>query len=195
MERIENTSVEKTSNQGRIADHDFEFWNCDFMADYIVRTHHQYEINAIPQIQLLIDKVVEIQGEKHSELKLIKDLFKQLSNELLLHMQKEELVLFPFIKNLTGAESSFKPFTPPAFGSVKSPISVMNKEHQTSSVMLNKLFHLGNGYQIPDDADDAFHKLYVRLKEFDDDLRHHIHIEDNILFPKTIELEKNLLTC
>jgi regulator of cell morphogenesis and NO signaling len=189
MERIENTS-----NQGRITDHDFEAWNCDFMADYIVQTHHQYEINAIPQIQSLIDRVVEMHGANHSELKLIKDLFGQLSNELLLHMQKEELVLFPFIKKLTEAESSFKPLTPPAFGSVKSPISVMNMEHQTSSLMLNNLKRLGNDYQIPDDADTAFHELYINLKVFDNDLRRHIHIEDNILFPKTIELEKSLLT-
>jgi len=195
MEIIGNTSVEKTSNQERVADHDFEAWNCDFMADYIVRTHHHYEINAIPHIQPLIDRVVEIHGENHSELKLIKDLFRQLSNELLLHMQKEELVLFPFIKKLTEAESGFNPITPPAFGSVKSPISVMNMEHRTSSLMLNKLFRLGNGYQIPDDADETFHELYINLKEFDDDLRRHIHIEDNILFPKTIELEKTLLAC
>jgi regulator of cell morphogenesis and NO signaling len=109
-------------------------------------------------------------------------------------MQKEELVLFPFIKKLTEAESSFKPLTPPAFGSVKSPISVMNMEHQTSSLMLNNLKRLGNDYQIPDDADTAFHELYINLKVFDNDLRRHIHIEDNILFPKTIELEKSLLT-
>jgi len=195
MESIDNISVEKTSIQERVSDHEFEAWNCDFMADYIVQTHHHYEINVIPQIQLLIDKVVDRHGANHPELKSIKDLFKQLSNDLLLHMRKEEIVLFPFIKELVEAESGFKPVSPPAFGSVKSPISVMNMEHQTSAIMLNKLFRLGNGYQIPDDADDLFHELYVNLKEFDDDLRHHIHVEDDILFPKTIELEKSLLTC
>ena len=195
MESIGNTSNAKMYNREWVSDTDFERWNCDLMADYIVRTHHHYEINVIPQIQSLIDKVVDRHGANHSELKLIKGLFKQLSNELLLHMRKEELVLFPFIKELIDAESSFKPVTLPAFGSITSPISVMNMEHQTSGIMLNQLFRLGNGYQISDDADETFRELYLNLKEFDDDLRHHIHVEDNILFPKTIELEKSLLTC
>lgn len=195
MESIGNTSNAKIYNREWVSDTDFERWNCDLMADYIVRTHHHYEIKVIPQIQSLIDKVEDRHGANHSELKLIKGLFRQLSNELLLHMRKEELVLFPFIKELIDAESSFKPVTLPAFGSVKSPISVMNMEHQTSSLMLNNLNRLGNGYQIPDDADTAFQELYINLKEFDDDLRRHIHIEDNILFPKTIELEKTLLAC
>jgi regulator of cell morphogenesis and NO signaling len=195
MESPRNTSVEKIATQEKVSDHDFEAWKCDFMADYIVRTYHQYEINVIPQIQLLIDRVVDMHGKNHSELILIRDLFRQLSNELLLHMQKEELVLFPFIKKLAEAESSFNPISPPTFGSVKSPISVMKMEHQTASVMLNKLFSLGNHYQIPDNTDHAFHEVYLNLKEFDEDLRHHIHIEDNILFPKSIELEKTLLAC
>lgn len=195
MESIKKTTVEKISSQEGVSGRQFEDWACDFLADHIVQTHHHDEIKSIPEIQNLIERVSVIHETNHAEIKLIKDLFRQLSNELLLHMQKEELVLFPFIKKLTEAESGIKPLTPPAFGSVELPISVMKMEHQTSGIMLNKLFSLADGYEIPDDVDDALKDLYMRLKSFDDDLRRHIDVEDNVLFPKVIEMEKALLVC
>jgi regulator of cell morphogenesis and NO signaling len=195
MESIKNNSTGLLSNQDMFSDSRPEEWPCDFLADHIVSTYHHDEIKSIPEIQSMIEQVVETMSANHSELKLIQDLFRQLSNELLLHMQKEELVIFPFIKKLTEAEADLKPITPPAFGSVKLPISVMKMEHQTSEIMLNKLFRLGNGYQTPDDADDTLNDLYLKLKAFDDDLRRHIDVEDNILFPKVIEMEKALLVC
>jgi regulator of cell morphogenesis and NO signaling len=195
MGRIKNNSIELLSNQDMFSAHQFEDWACDLLADHIVRTHHHDEIKSITEIQNLIEQAFGTTEPKPAEIKLIKDLFRQLSNELLLHMKKEELVLFPFIKKLTEAESDLKTVTSPAFGSVKLPISVMKMEHQTSAIMLNKLANLADGYEIPDDANEILKDLYLKLKSFDDDLRRHIDVEDNVLFPKVIEMEKALLVC
>ena len=173
--------------------HDFDSWSIDFLADYIIHTHHQYVSKAIPQILPLAQKVAEVHGSNHSEVVLINDLFQQLANELLMHMQKEEMVLFPYIKKLVVAESSGGCADGSCFGSIASPISVMEQEHETAGIILKQLYRLSDGYTAPEDACNTFRVLYGKLKEFEDDLHRHIHLENNILFPKAIELEQALL--
>eukprot|EP00825_Cyclidium_porcatum_P046810 TRINITY_DN7460_c0_g1_i2.p1 TRINITY_DN7460_c0_g1~~TRINITY_DN7460_c0_g1_i2.p1 ORF type:complete len:175 (-),score=20.00 TRINITY_DN7460_c0_g1_i2:270-794(-) len=120
-------------------------------------------------------------------------LFQQLANKLTMHLQKEEMVLFPYIKKLVTSEVSGNCDNDACFGSIASPISVMEQEHETAGIILKQLDKLSNGYTAPEDACNTFRVLYGKLKAFEDDLHVHIHLENNILFPKAIELEQTLV--
>lgn len=163
------------------------------LADYIVDSHHQYAYAAMPEIQSLIDSVFGTHAAKHPELKLIKDYFGQLSNELKHHMQKEELVLFPYIKKLVESGKNHIQFVHPLLGAVKAPVKVMEMEHETAQLMQTRLFNLSGGFHAPADASAAYRELYLKLKEFDADLHQHVHLENDVLFPKAIALEQTFL--
>jgi regulator of cell morphogenesis and NO signaling len=187
------SALENLKNQTGSAVHDFDSWNIGFLADYIIHTHHQYVSKAIPQILPLAQKVADVHGEHHSEVVVINELFNDLADELLSHMQKEEQILFPYIKKLVVDESAGNCADSACFGTVIGPISVMEQEHENAGVNLKKLYQLSNGYTPPEDACNTFRVLYGKLKEFEDDLHRHIHLENNILFPKAIEMEQTLL--
>ena len=186
-------ALENLKNQQGSAVHDFDSWNIGFLADYIQNTHHQYVSKAIPQILPLAQKVSDVHGEHHPEVVLINELFQDLAEELLQHMQKEEQILFPYIKKLVVEESAGKCSDPSCFGTVMGPISVMEQEHENAGVILKELFRLSDGYTPPEDACNTFRVLFGKLKEFEDDLHRHIHLENNILFPKAIDMEQALL--
>lgn len=193
MENNESkTSGENTIQNGTL-NSELENMNCSSLSDYIVQSHHQYAYQAIPKIQQLVEAVIGMHGAKHSELKFIKSHFWQLSNELQHHMRKEELVLFPYMKKLDEAELSETQLKTPVFGSVKSPVSVMVTEHETATLMQNKLFSLSNGFSCPEGASEVFCELYEKLKEFDQDLHQHVYLENDVLFPRAITLEETLL--
>jgi regulator of cell morphogenesis and NO signaling len=185
-------ALEKMQNQTGAAVHDFDSWNIGFLADYIIHTHHQYVSKAIPQILPLAQKVANVHGEHHSEVIMINELFNELAGELLSHMQKEEQILFPYIKQLVVNESAGNCAADSCFGTVAGPISVMEQEHENAGVILKQLYQLSNGYTPPEDACNTFRVLYGKLKEFEDDLHRHIHLENNILFPKAIEMEQSM---
>lgn len=186
-------ALENLKNQTGSAVHDFDSWNIGFLADYIQNTHHQYVSKAIPAILPLAQKVATVHGENHSEVVQINELFQDLANELLQHMQKEEVILFPYIKKLMAEKSTGKCDDPACFGSIGSPISVMEQEHENAGLILKELFRLSNGYTPPEDACNTYRVLFGKLKEFEDDLHRHIHLENNILFPKAIEMEQVLM--
>ena len=185
-------ALENLKNQTGSAVHNFDSWNIGFLADYIIHTHHQYVSKAIPQILPLAQKVADVHGEHHPEVGVIKELFNDLADELLSHMQKEEQILFPYIKKLVADESAGNCADGACFGTVMGPISVMEQEHENAGVILKQLYQLSDGYTPPEDACNTFRVLYGKLKEFEDDLHRHIHLENNILFPKAIELEESL---
>ena len=186
-------ALEKMQNQNGTAVHDFDSWNIGFLADYIQNTHHQYVSKAIPQILPLAQKVSDVHGGNHSEVIRINELFQDLSEELLSHMQKEERILFPYIKKLAADSTAGNCSEGSCFGTVAGPISVMEKEHENAGVILKELFRLSDGYTLPEDACNTFRVLFGKLKEFEDDLHRHIHLENNILFPKAIDLEQALV--
>jgi len=187
------SALENLQNQNGAAVHDFDSWNIGFLADYIQNTHHQYVSKAIPQILPLAQKVAEVHGEHHPEVIVINELFNDLADELISHMQKEEQILFPYIKKLVVDDSAGNCSDPSCFGSILAPISVMEQEHENAGVILKQLYQLSDGYTPPEDACNTFRVLYGKLKEFEDDLHRHIHLENNILFPKAIEMEHALL--
>lgn len=185
--------IEALKYQAGAATHDFDSWKLDFLTDYIINTHHQYVKRAIPQILPLAQKVAEVHGDNHPETVKINDLFQDLADELTSHLHKEEMILFPYIKKLVAAEAAGGCDDGACFGTIASPISVMEAEHENAGVILKQMDTLSSGYAAPEDACNTFRVLYGKLKEFEADLHVHIHLENNILFPKAIELEQALL--
>lgn len=194
MGTIKKLPVQKISDLEKFTDQDYNSWNCDFLADYIVRVHHQYVINAIPQIRSLIEAVIGLHGKDHPELEMIQDYFRLLSNEMLQHMRKEELVLFPLIKKFVWAEAEGMPVDAPHFGSVKNPIELIEKEHITCGIFKEKLLSLSNDYLIHEDSGDSFRELYWKMIVFDANLQLHVHLEDDILHQKARAIEKRILS-
>lgn len=170
----------------------FNSWDVDFLAEYIVNNHHTYVVSAITTIEHHLHKVLSAHGEKHPELAGIESIFTELKNELLDHLVKEEKMLFPYIKKMNFALKNTLELPIPPFGTVENPIKVMELEHDNAGKLTKSINSLSNGYQPPKDACATFSVLYNELKEFEEDLHVHIHLENNILYPKAKELEERL---
>ena len=168
-------------------------WPLDFLANYIVQNHHTYVKKLIPEILFLSGKVSMAHGSRHPELSVIEQQFKVLSEDLEKHMYKEEVVLFPEVAMLVKQSSRKKKIEGIAFR-LKYPVEVMESDHENAGQILAKIRELSADYALPPDACNSYSLLYSRLKEFEEDLHLHIHLENNILFPKTLELEARLVT-
>lgn len=171
----------------------YDQWSLDFLIDHIVNTHHLYVNNTIADMYYYAKKVMSVHGNVHPELLQIEQLVKSVKEELLEHMVKEEQTLFPYIKTLRVAEISGQTVSNPQFGTVKNPIKMMETEHETVGESLAQIRKLTNNYTLPADACSSYNLLYKMLEDFEGDLQVHIHLENNILFPKAIALEKKLL--
>ncbi len=174
---------------------DIEDWagkSLESLSQHIVTTHHAFVKRELPRLALIAAKVVNRHGATKPELPLIAGTLARLDAELTQHLTKEETVLFPYISNLehavaTGAE---KPHS--CFRTIANPIAMMTQEHDAAGMLLAELRHLSHNFMTPDDACPTFHAFYDGLKEFEQDLHQHIHLENNILFPNAIELEQAL---
>ena len=167
-------------------------WNLDFLADYIVNTHHSYVRKSLPDLTAYATKVAKVHGSHHPELLTINTLVKEISDELTEHMEKEENILFPFVKQLVATKNSGQPLQQVAFGTVENPIAMMKHEHELVGKNLEQIRILSKNYALPQDACASYSLLYRMLDEFEEDLHLHIHLENNILFPKALEIEKAL---
>ncbi|HVT85024.1 MAG TPA: iron-sulfur cluster repair di-iron protein [Chitinophagaceae bacterium] len=167
-------------------------WSLDFLADYIVNTHHSYVVKTLPDIKAYAEKVMQVHGSRHPELIPIRQLVEEIYSELMAHMMKEERVLFPYIKGLVAATNGKQPLQASHFGTVQNPINMMEMEHEAVSENLNRIRQLSNNYTLPEDACASYSLLYRLLDEFEQDLILHVHLENNILFPKALEIEKKL---
>ena len=167
-------------------------WSLDFLADYIVNTHHSYVRKNLPDIKAYAEKVRRVHGGRHPELLEIHQLVEEVYAELMAHMIKEEKVLFPYIKELVSVTNQTEPSHAASFGTVQNPINMMEMEHEMVGKNMEKIRTLSNNYQLPEDACASYSLLYRMLDEFEEDLHLHIHLENNILFPKALEVEKKL---
>ncbi len=171
---------------------DFDSWPLDLLADYIEKKHHRFvEIKSL-EIKPYLNKICKVHGNVHSELLTIKSEFDASVGELTMHMKREELLLFPYIRKLSLAKTNNGELPKAVFGSIKNPIDQMEAEHSVEGERFSKINTLSNNYSVPDDGCNTYKVTYALLKEFEDDLHHHIHLENNILFPKAFELEKSL---
>jgi regulator of cell morphogenesis and NO signaling len=180
-------------NQVAERDHKFNEWKLSFLADYIVNVHHNYVNNNMELISGFADKVAKVHGHHNTETVEINELWKDVVSELTTHMKKEELVLFPYINNLERFSLGTLPEFPKThFATVKSPVAMMEQEHEMVGELLHLIQVLSNNFTPPDYACNTYKVLYLKLNEFAEDLHQHIHLENNILFPKAIALEEKM---
>lgn len=172
---------------------DFKSWPLDLLTDYIEKTHHRYVEDKSAELINFLETICEVHGENHGELYEIKELVQQNVDNLTQHMKKEELILFPFIRKMENAKRKSKVLEKPSFGSIQNPVSQMESEHYAEGERFRNIEMLSNNYTPPEDACNTYKVTFAMLKEFQDDLHLHIHLENNILFPKAILLEKQFL--
>ena len=165
----------------------FKDWKLDFLIDYIVNIHHTYVKGNVNVINEFAQKVATVHGHHNAETIEIASLFMTLSKELLSHLQKEEEILFPAIKEMIkNSNSNFQ------FGSIENPVKMMEHEHDNAGDVIKTIQQLSNNFTPPDYACNTYKALYHKLEEFTNDLFQHIHLENNILFNKVRELEGQL---
>lgn len=179
----------KASTEGSI---DYQSWPIDLLADYIEKKHHRYVKDKTQEIKPYLDKICRVHGDRHPELLEINQLFNETAGELAAHMKKEELILFPFIRKMAKVKLENTKLEAPHFGTVENPIQMMMHEHTAEGERFRKIETLSNNYTPPSDACNTYRVTFALLNEFEADLHLHIHLENNILFPKAIELEKHL---
>jgi len=170
--------------------HDWQREPLGDLVAHIKDTHHKYTREEIARLGPLFVKVCSVHGQSHPELAEIRTTFAGLAHELATHMMKEEMVLFPYIVRMEEAVIQHEPVLPPPFGSVQNPISMMEHEHQSAGNALGAMREASGGYTPPADACMSYQTLYKTLSEFEADLHQHIHLENNILFPRAIAMEK-----
>lgn len=171
---------------------DYNKWELDFLIDFIQNTHHKYVDENLTLLKEYVDKVAQAHSDNHPEIFEIQELIHVVSDELTTHMKKEELLLFPFIKKLVRAKREHSKIEKPYFDSVNNPIQMMEEDHDHAGDIFKRISKLTNAYQTPEDACNTFKALYAKLKEFEDDLYQHVHLENNILFPKARYIESRL---
>jgi regulator of cell morphogenesis and NO signaling len=167
-------------------------WQTGLLADliaHIVGKHHAYVKTEVPRLEQLLAKVCSVHGQNHPELNQIRETFAGLGQELSMHLMKEENILFPYIVEMEKAQSSLQPVRRPMFGTVQNPVQMMIMEHDSAGDALRSIRQLSSGFIVPDDACISFQTLYGALQEFEADLHQHIHLENNILFPRAIAME------
>jgi len=171
-------------------DLDFGSWDFDLLADYIEKTYHRYIKEKTPIILQYLEKIQEVHGENHPELFEIYNLFSHSAVDLGMHLQKEERILFPMIRQLAETKNSGGDPEPGHCGTIRNPIAVMKEDHLTEGARFDRISELSGGYTIPPDGCNTFRVAYTLLNEFEQNLHKHIHLENNILFPKAMELEQ-----
>ncbi|PKR81120.1 iron-sulfur cluster repair di-iron protein [Brumimicrobium salinarum] len=171
---------------------DIENWPLDLLADYIQKTHHKFTEEALVELKDKVDAfIADSSGDQKMTIVDFKVKLNLLAKELGGHMKKEELILFPFIRKMVSAR---KELEAPRFGTVQKPIDMMIHEHDTAFQLLVEIRKLFNDYKIESDMNSECENIVLKMKCLDCDLQHHLHLENNILFPKTVELEKNKVT-
>jgi regulator of cell morphogenesis and NO signaling len=159
------------------------------LANHIVSRHHVYLRQMLPELGNLLDKVVAKHGDVHTNLFELREVYTAMWNELLSHMMKEELVLFPFIRSLDAAVQTGQPVPRFHCGSAAAPIHAMEDEHRSAGEALRRMRELTLGFRSPRDACDAYRLLMAGLRELESDLHLHIHKENDILFPRAAAAE------
>lgn len=183
--------LQQVGNQQKTNSHAYNDWNIDFLADYIINTHHSYVRKYSPELVAYATKVAGVHGGRHPELLEIKRLVNEIDEELSEHMEEEERVLFARVKKIVAAKNANMPAAKEenALGTL---IEGLEKEHDFIGRAFDQIRLLSRNYALPEDACASYSLLFKMLQEFEDDLHIHIHLENNILFPKAIKMEQEL---
>ena len=195
---VEIASLERMLDESRQSDFevnvsiDFQKLTLRELINHILDKHHVYTKDEMLRLEPLMAKVISVHGGNHSELNEMGALFQQVCADLKPHMFKEEQILFPYVLEMERSvlENSPAPFAP--FGTVKNPVRMMMLEHDTVGDLLRELRALSSNYVVPADSCISYQTLYQAMETFEQDLHQHIHLENNILFPRAVELETSL---
>lgn len=185
LSQLESTAHENTPY--------YSEWPLDELIDYIVNVHHKYVRESISVISAHTQKVATVHGSNHPEVVEIARHFEAVAAELQRHMMKEEHMLFPYVKSLVRAKRKEGTFISPPFGTAQNPIRMMEAEHRAAGDELYVVRSLSNNYIPPEDACTTYRVSFQELQQFERDLHQHVHLENNILFPKAIALEQELV--
>ncbi len=180
-------SLDTIENHNTNSAHDYKTWNVDFLCDYIVNTHHKTVLRLLPQIVAYTQKIAEVHGANHPELLEIEELFAQINTELLQHLDHEETVLFPAIKKQLQANDE------EAKATIISEIARMTGEHEFAGGAMDHINKISKNYAVPEDGCNTYRVAYKLLEEFEDDLHVHVHLENNILYPKALVLANQIV--
>jgi regulator of cell morphogenesis and NO signaling len=171
---------------------DQENWksaNLNSLTQHIREKHHQYVRESIPRIQNKLEKVMAKHGPNHPEIADIQRFFSEIGREMIMHMQKEEQILFPYIDALERSVNTHSSLERPFFQTVVNPVQAMMKDHDSAGELLRQIRKASGEYTAPADACTTYKALYQELREFEADLHQHVHLENNILFPRAVEME------
>lgn len=184
--------LQQTAQSITGGNNNYNEWNLDFLADYIVNTHHHYVRKYLPELRGYATKVARVHGAHHPELIPINQLVEDINDELTDHMATEENVLFPRVKKIVQAKNNGSVYIKDDGQSLKDLVGDMEKEHRNVDDLYQEIHKYSKDFAIPDDACASYTLFYKMLEEFENDLHVHIHLENNILFPKAVEMEKTL---
>jgi regulator of cell morphogenesis and NO signaling len=188
-EIVEDLNKVYTTSPARV---DFNSLKLSELAEYIVYTHHSYVRKEMPLIISFLRKVSSKHGNRHPELNTIFHLFAEISLEMADHMEKEEAVLFPRIKQLEKYGLEQLSYDAEMYEYIKLPIINMEAEHEEAGNKMEQIRSFTNNYLPPDDACTTYKLMYACLQAFEIDLHQHVHLENSILFPKALALEKEI---
>jgi regulator of cell morphogenesis and NO signaling len=167
----------------------FAVWTPAELVDYIVTKHHSYVREALPTIAAHTEKIANVHGERHPELAEVARLFAAVVDDMTSHMWKEEQILFPFIQALAQAAAQKRPMPAAPFGSVENPIHMMELEHEAAGGAMERIRELTRDYAVPADGCTTYTITLKELEAFERDLHAHVHLENNVLFPRAIALQ------
>ena len=180
LESVQSQSAESRQN--------YSAWALPFLADYIVNTHHQYLKENDPQIVAYARKIAEVHGAHHPEVIRIATIFEKIATDMVDHLKEEEEIFFPALKRADTARIAGAMPDIQDRETIRTSLVRLQREHEEIGDAIHEIRHLSNEYSIPDEVCNSFMVTYQKLKEFEKDLHKHVHLENNILFPKAAEL-------
>ena len=188
-EVVDSLQMEEATTRAAKQVHDWQSEPLSDLIAHIKNTHHKYTREETVRLAALLQKVCSVHGKNHSELFGIRETFGWLSQELTTHLMKEEMVLFPYIVRMEEAIIQSEPVIPGPFGSVEKPVAMMEHEHDSAGAALRSIRKASGDFAPPADACISYQTLFKALAAFEADLHQHIHLENNILFPRAIAME------
>lgn len=172
---------------------DYASWPADLLVEYIVSMHHRFVRDKLPEIESYARKVAKVHGRSYPAIEEMLEVFLRLRDEMSDHLDKEEELLFPYIKRLVEAESKGRaPEAGLDEGTPAQAVAMLESEHEEAGRLMARLEELSDGFTPPEDACPTFRVYFKNLEGFRDDLHKHVHLENNILFPRALELHERL---
>ena len=193
LDAVENALVEARRLSNKPGDGDPRRWPLDFLVDYITNVHHRYVREHLPILTQFATKVARVHGDASPELLEVADLVYELAEEMMQHLQDEETTLFPYVKQLVVAQTQE---IRPAHSKVvwaEEAVAQLEHDHDGAGAFMRRLRNITSDYTPPRYACNTYRALFATLEQFEEDLHRHVHLENNVLFPQALRLEKELL--